>query len=467
MSRGNMSSDRRVTDLRPPVEAVTGTDKRVCESCGGAIPPRTHRQRNAKGQLVCDSCKDTNMPSWTTTHSALSVLDQSEMARREAEAITSIVRVRKAKHAGLSVVAHDSGDNAIVNHCPFCGSGAVVGGSDGTITCEFCHTSCTVQVQPNHPFTPQTIDGQPVTPPGLPGGEETELSAPLDPTVNEEEEGVNEDALGDADPTKSNGPVAPGQPKSKQPPPFTKADPSTNPGKGTDGAPKKKSLPPWMDKKKSSAREAVRWDEYGVYYSDGTPASVNDIVKVPGISERCHVVQMDSASPSVVWVQPHSQWERDWKPGDSMPRQVEVASLTPIETVYQHFKDRSGPPSLGSTAVQTSDPNSREEHPYPDMGNYVVIADAIRRFIRAGLYSTYEEAKRSGIVDRLKVDGIQSNLTTEDKVQEVLRSTPKKSFRTSTGATLDEQAYMAHLALGMADDREAVLDAVRLENSGE
>lgn len=468
MSRGNMSSDRRVTDLRSPVEAVTGTDKRVCESCGGAIPPRTHRQRNAKGQLVCDSCADTNAPSWTTTHGALSVLDQSEMRRREAEAITSIVRVRKAKHAGLSVVAHDSGDNAIVNHCPFCGSGAVVGRSDGTITCEFCHTSCTVQVQPAHPFTPQTIDGQPITPPGLPGGEETELSAPLDPTVNEEEEGVNEDALGDADPTKSNGPVAPGQPKSKQPPPFTKADPSTNPGKGEDGAkPKKKSLPPWMDKKKSSTRPT--------FGPDG------------------------------------ETWLR--------------------------------------TAVQTSDPNSREEHPYPDMGDYVVIADAIRRFIRAGIFPTYEEAKRSGIVDRLKVPGIQSNLTTEEKVQEVLAEahkfrtsktadtkgspeykkhyqrgwaaggrgsgldsadarqepdawydgymdaatdrpkwtlmhhenaeaaekaldegwTPpsKRSFRTATGATLDEDAYMAHLALGMADDRGAVLDAVRLEHSGE
>lgn len=382
--RGYPSSKRRVTDLRPPVEAADRTQNRTCDSCGGAMPKRTHRQRNSQGQLVCDSCKDTNMPSWSTTHSALSVLDQSEMARREAEAITSIVRVRKAKHSGLAVVAHDSGDNAIISHCPFCGSGAVIGGSDGTTSCDFCHSNFTVQVQPAHPFMPQTVDGQPNLPPGMPGGEETDLSAPVDPTANEDEDGVNEDALGDADPAKSNGPVAPGQPKSKQPPPFSKADPSTNPGKGEDGVkPKKKSLPPWMDKKKSSAREAVRWDEYGVYYSDGTPASVNDIVKVPGISERCHVVQMDSVSPSVVWVQPHSQWERDWEPGDPMPRQVEVASLTPIETVYQHFKDRSGPPSLGS-------------------------------------------------------------------------------FRTSTGATLDKKAYMAHLALEMADDREVVLDSVRM-----
>ena len=35
-------------------------------------------------------------------------------------------------------VAHDPGDPMVATHCPFCGSGQVIGRSDGNIECDFC-----------------------------------------------------------------------------------------------------------------------------------------------------------------------------------------------------------------------------------------------------------------------------------------------------------------------------------------
>jgi hypothetical protein len=66
-------------------------------------------------------------------------------------------------------IAHDSGDGETIYHCPFCGSGQVIARSDGTVECEFCHTAFTVQVQPEMPAFPQTINGMPVDVPGMPG----------------------------------------------------------------------------------------------------------------------------------------------------------------------------------------------------------------------------------------------------------------------------------------------------------
>jgi hypothetical protein len=237
VGRGYESSSRPVTALAPPPSARQ-TNRR-CQSCGGAMPARQSRQRDEKGNLVCDSCKANPQPSWTTTHASLSVVDQAEMVRREAEALTSLVRVRRAKQAGRQVLGHDSGDSATIHHCPFCGSGAVIGSPDGTATCDFCHTPFTVQVQPSHPFMPQTIDGEPVTPPGMPGGtpEPSEMSAPSDPTVEETEEDVAADPLGDADPHQQ----APAKPN-----PFEKKDKPKPPGGGGGGG-----KPPWLKNKSS------------------------------------------------------------------------------------------------------------------------------------------------------------------------------------------------------------------------
>lgn len=71
--------------------------------------------------------------------------------------------------AAMKHIAHDSGDNQRIFHCPFCGSGRVIAGSDGTTSCGFCHQNFTVQVQPMYPSFPQTVNGQPVQIPGMPG----------------------------------------------------------------------------------------------------------------------------------------------------------------------------------------------------------------------------------------------------------------------------------------------------------
>lgn len=81
------------------------------------------------------------------------------------------------KAAGLTVVAHDSGDGATIFHCPFCGAGQVTARSDGTVECGFCSTYFTVQVQPQHSAQPQTINGQPVKIPGMPGDPTHQQSA--------------------------------------------------------------------------------------------------------------------------------------------------------------------------------------------------------------------------------------------------------------------------------------------------
>lgn len=67
----------------------------------------------------------------------------------------------------LRKIAHDSGDGQTILHCPFCGSGQVIATSDGGVECEFCHASFTVQVQPQYPAFPQSIDGAPVNVPGM------------------------------------------------------------------------------------------------------------------------------------------------------------------------------------------------------------------------------------------------------------------------------------------------------------
>lgn len=85
----------------------------------------------------------------------------------------------------LYVVAHDSGDGMTIYHCPFCGSGQVIARSDRTIECEFCHTSFTVQVQPQFAAFPQTIDGSPIDVPGMPG----QVDDPMDPAALGEDGG--------------------------------------------------------------------------------------------------------------------------------------------------------------------------------------------------------------------------------------------------------------------------------------
>lgn len=60
----------------------------------------------------------------------------------------------------------DTAKDMTMYHCPRCGSGGVVGGSDGSISCSFCQFVFKVYAQPTHPSMPQTVNGQPYQPPG-------------------------------------------------------------------------------------------------------------------------------------------------------------------------------------------------------------------------------------------------------------------------------------------------------------
>lgn len=101
----------------------------------------------------------------------------------------------------LFVLAHDSGDGQTIYHCPFCGSGQVLARSDKTIECEFCHTSFTVQVQPEYSAFPQTMDGQPIQVPGMPGQIDAPVGGgPQDPSMpGAPDPGMDPNADTDAD----------------------------------------------------------------------------------------------------------------------------------------------------------------------------------------------------------------------------------------------------------------------------
>lgn len=128
--------------------------------------------------------------------------------------------------------AHDPGDPLVTSHCPFCGSGQVVGRSDGTIGCDFCGQNYIVRVQPAFPGMPQMPmgpgapsdvgpdgglvdpgmigpDGAPMDAGGPPPGEDAEPEGgPQDDAAGgggdfpPSEDGSDDDATGSAPPKK-------------------------------------------------------------------------------------------------------------------------------------------------------------------------------------------------------------------------------------------------------------------------
>lgn len=119
-------------------------------------------------------------------------------------------------------VAHDPGDPLVTSHCPFCGSGQVVGRSDGTIGCDFCGQNYIVRVQPAFPGMPQMpmgpgapsdvgpdgglVDPGMVGPDGMPmDGEEPppgEDGDPEGPPMDDGDEPPPDDGGDDAPPSK-------------------------------------------------------------------------------------------------------------------------------------------------------------------------------------------------------------------------------------------------------------------------
>ena len=64
--------------------------------------------------------------------------------------------------------AHGFASQDIVSHCAFCGSGDIVGGSDGTIHCNFCDATFAVSVEPQYVAAPMTVNGVPYNLQGQP-----------------------------------------------------------------------------------------------------------------------------------------------------------------------------------------------------------------------------------------------------------------------------------------------------------
>lgn len=137
---------------------------RACRTCGSRMGPGEIRQRDPRsGELVCPTC--LNHPMMTPNRTNVNIVTAARNILRK--------------------VAHDGGDGQVVRHCFSCGSGGVVGRSDGTVECSFCGEVFSVQVQPRNPHAPQTVNGQPVHIPGMP--EESEVTPSTgDETVDAE-----------------------------------------------------------------------------------------------------------------------------------------------------------------------------------------------------------------------------------------------------------------------------------------
>jgi hypothetical protein len=130
----------------------------ACQNCGRAVTA-TGGLQVKEGKLVCvNGCEHNANASYASGGLSPWLVEAME---RESVRIES---------EGLQVEAHDSGDGQTIYHCPFCGGGQVIGRGDGTTECDFCHTSFTVQVQPQIAAMPQTVNGVPQEMPGMPGG---------------------------------------------------------------------------------------------------------------------------------------------------------------------------------------------------------------------------------------------------------------------------------------------------------
>lgn len=105
-----------------------------------------------------------------------------------------------------------------VMNCPFCGSGQVVGRSDGTIMCDFCGQAYIVRVQPAFPGMPQMPAGpgapSDVGPDGgmIPPGAVGPDGMPMDPGMEEDDEDAGSPDGDDGAPPSGGPPPGGGKP---------------------------------------------------------------------------------------------------------------------------------------------------------------------------------------------------------------------------------------------------------------
>lgn len=140
--------------------------------------------------------------------------------------------------------AQDGGAGAKAPFCPFCGSRATTGNSDGTIGCSTCNNTYMVTVQPAHPGMPQQVDGTPAKFPGQPNPGD-DLSSTDNPAALDSEKATDKNDQG-GDPVTTDESEQGAKNKATDPKPP--ADKSTDDGsdKADDDKPKSKNLPPWL-----------------------------------------------------------------------------------------------------------------------------------------------------------------------------------------------------------------------------
>jgi hypothetical protein len=91
----------------------------------------------------------------------------------------------KSSVTALRTQAHAAQGQDVIAHCFRCGSGNIIGRSDGSAECSFCDAVFTVALQPQYSAFPQTIDGSPVDVPGMGDALPPDAGAdgdPADPT---------------------------------------------------------------------------------------------------------------------------------------------------------------------------------------------------------------------------------------------------------------------------------------------
>lgn len=195
----------------------------------------------------------------------------------------------QAQQGQMQQFAPDQKSDLIVRVCPFCGSGHLIGRSDGSIECGYDNNVFTVTVMPSHPFQPL------VNPDGSP------FSMPQDPNADPHPQ------IGTADPasTPGEGPadlLAGDTPEGQAPTEMAQARDSDTPIVGAPSAP--------------GAPEAPQPGASGATPLDVTFEKVMAEVegKAPGAPEDAKAVPDSGSQPK-----PDDKDDKDDKDGKNQP----------------------------------------------------------------------------------------------------------------------------------------------------
>lgn len=134
--------------------------------------------------------------------------------------------------------AHATTDPTIVNHCPFCGSGALTGRSDGGVDCGVCNETFRVSRQPLYSNEPSPESGAGV-------------------------ESFDNDPLTDEDPFEApGGAPAPGEQDPSAVPP--EEDPAAEDGGGSD---EEQPLPDFMSRLRSKSGVLLSPEDFLLHHA--------------------------------------------------------------------------------------------------------------------------------------------------------------------------------------------------------